>query len=83
MTIEQIITIPPDYRILLELPRTVPSGVTARVSIAIPTAFESQSTVEPQLKSFRGILKDKGISIERLREMQGEDKALEDAAIHS
>ena len=80
MTIEQTVTIPEDYRLLLELPRTVPSGVTAKVSIAIPTAFESKNAVEPQVKSFRGILKGKGISIERLREMQHEDKVLEAAA---
>ena len=80
MTIEQTVTIPADYRISLELPRSVPTGVKARVSIAIPTAFESQSVVKPEVKSFRGILKGKGISIERLREMQREDKALEDAS---
>ena len=79
MTIEQTVTIPADYRISLELPRSVPTGVIARVSIAIPTGFEGQ-TVEPQLKSFRGVLKGKGISIERLREIQREDKALEDTA---
>jgi len=80
MTIEQTVTIPADYRIHLELPHSVPTGVEARISIAIPTAFESQSAIEHPVKSFRGILKDKGISLERLREMQREDKALEDSA---
>jgi len=37
MTIEQTVTIPADYRILLELPRTVPSGIKARVAINIPS----------------------------------------------
>ena len=80
MTIEQTVTIPADYRIFLELPRSVPIGVNARVSISIPTAFDGQScigSVNP-LKSYRGILKGRGISIERLRELQREDKALED-----
>jgi len=78
MTIEQTVAIPADYRIFLELPRSVPIGVNARVSISIPTP-ESQSSIESgkPLKSFRGILKDRGISIERLRELQREDKALE------
>ena len=80
MTIEQTVTVPADYRLFLELPKTIPSGITARVSIAIPTAFDNQSVVEPQTKSFRGILKGKGISVERLREIQREDKALEYAA---
>ena len=36
MTITQTVTIPADYRLFLELPRTVPSGVIARVQINIP-----------------------------------------------
>jgi len=80
MTIEQTVEIPFDRRIFLELPHSIPVGAKARVSIDIPSAFESQSAVAPQVKSFRGILKGKGISVERLREMQREDKALEYAA---
>ena len=82
MNIEQMVAIPADYRISLELPRSVPVGVQARVLISIPTVFESRSGIEPQkpVKSFRGILKGKGITIERFREMQCEDKALEDEA---
>ncbi|MCL2721140.1 MAG: hypothetical protein FWD47_07350 [Treponema sp.] len=78
MTITQTVEIPADYRIFLDLPRSVPTGVKAQVSIAIPTVFENQNVIDPQVKSFRGILKGKGISIERLREMQNEDKILED-----
>jgi hypothetical protein len=40
MTIEQTVTIPSDYRIFLELPRSVPSGVMARVKIDIPAVSE-------------------------------------------
>ena len=82
MTIEQTVAIPANYRIFLELPRSVPIGAQARVFITIPTAYESQSSAKPvkPLKSMRGILKGKGITIERFREMQREDKALEDAA---
>jgi hypothetical protein len=36
MTIEQTIEVPIDYRIFLELPHTVPSGVKANVKINIP-----------------------------------------------
>jgi len=79
MIIEQTVAIPADYRLFLELPRSVPIGVNAQVSINIPTVFDSQSGIEPvkPVKSFRGILKDKGITIERLRELQREDKALD------
>jgi len=38
MVIEQTVTIPADYRIFIELPRSVPSGVKASVKINIPTS---------------------------------------------
>jgi len=81
MTIEQTVTIPADYHLFLELPRSVPIGVNAHVSISVPTVFDDQSSVKPVKpeKSYRGLLKGRGISVERLRELQKEDKALEDA----
>jgi len=42
MTIEQTVEIPADYRILLELPRTVPVGVKARLEISIPAIEQNQ-----------------------------------------
>jgi hypothetical protein len=36
MTLEQTVIIPDDYRIFLELPHFVPSGVKANVKINIP-----------------------------------------------
>ena len=81
MTIEQTVEIPANYRYLIEFPRTAPSGTMARVIIDIPTAFSSSAAgTNGNIRSFRGILKDKGISVERLREMQREDKALENSA---
>jgi len=80
ITIEQTVAVPSNYRIFLELPRSVPTGVNAHVSITIPTVFEGQNGIEPvkPVQSFRGILKGKGITLERFREIQREDKALED-----
>jgi hypothetical protein len=79
MIIEQTLTVPADHRISLELPRSVPIGAKARVSIDISTDPDSQNSADAPpvdsvapVKSFRGILKGKGISIERLREMQRE-----------
>jgi len=82
MTIEQTVAIPSDFRIFLELPHSVPIGVNAHVSINIPTVFEERESIEPAkpVQHFRGILKGKGITLERFREMQREDKALEDDA---
>ena len=47
MTIEQTITIPADYRILLELPRSVPIGVEARVEINIPAVEKGRNDSTP------------------------------------
>jgi len=80
MTIEQTVTIPADYRLFLELPHSIPIGARAKVSVVIPTVFDSHNTVNLNIKSFKGILKGKGITIDQLREMQREDKALEEAA---
>jgi hypothetical protein len=49
MTIEQTITIPADYRIFLELPRSIPSGVKASVKINIP-AFNKIDEVRQLLQ---------------------------------
>jgi cytidylate kinase len=51
----------------------------AKVEINIPTVLETQNSLQP-IKSFRGILKGRGITLERFREMQCEDKAIEDEA---
>ena len=50
MTIEQIVDIPADYRIFLELPRSIPAGVKARIAINIPAIG-----MKNQKDSFDGI----------------------------
>jgi hypothetical protein len=43
-------------------------------------AFRNGETPDGAARSFRGILKGRGITLERFREIQREDKALEDTA---
>jgi cytidylate kinase len=59
----------------VDFPFSVPAGIKAQVAITIPENTEPGR----KPKSFRGILKGRGISLERFREMQREDKAVEDA----
>ena len=82
MIIEQTMEVSPNHSITIALPCSIPIGTMARVQVTIPTVFENQNKVEPikAAKSFRGILKGKGISLERFQEMQRQDKAIEDAA---
>jgi hypothetical protein len=49
MTIEQTVTIPADYRIFIDLPRSVPSGVKASIKINISTS-DSLDEVRQLLK---------------------------------
>ena len=61
MTIEQIVTIPNDYRILLELPRSVPAGVKARVEISIPDNYPVQfDEIEAVRKLLQKEMAEKG-----------------------
>ena len=47
MTITQTVEIPADYRISLELPRSIPIGAKARIDISIPNKItKSQSGLE-------------------------------------
>ncbi|MDR2096630.1 MAG: hypothetical protein LBP76_14100 [Treponema sp.] len=76
MTIEQTVEIPANYRLLLELPRSVPVGARAKIEINIPVAEETAQNGSEGVKpvnSFKGILKGRGITLERFREMQRED----------
>ncbi|MCL1813101.1 MAG: hypothetical protein FWG29_06215 [Treponema sp.] len=52
MTIEQIVDIPADYRISLELPHSIPTGVKARIEISFPVPVQkdqSDSMPPPQV----------------------------------
>ncbi|MCL2138465.1 MAG: hypothetical protein FWH41_02920 [Treponema sp.] len=44
MTIEQTVEIPPDYRIFLELPRSIPVSAKARIEISFPSMNQKSQT---------------------------------------
>jgi hypothetical protein len=73
MTIEQTVEIPVNRQLVLDLPPEIPAG---RAKAALTLTFDVPSCRD-KVKSFRGILKDRGISLDRFMEMQREDKALE------
>jgi hypothetical protein len=87
MIIEQTVEIHDDRRLVMELPKETPVG---RAKAAVTLFFETGRADENQdalsyraggtARSFRGILKGRGITLERFREIQRENKALEDAA---
>ncbi|MDR3147280.1 MAG: hypothetical protein LBU00_02750 [Treponema sp.] len=74
MTIEQTVEIPASRRLVLDLPPEIPVG---RAKAALTLTFETPPHRD-RIKSFRGILKGRGISLDRFMETQREDKALED-----
>ena len=50
MTLTQTVKIPDDYRIFLELPRSVPTGIMAKINIDIPVI--STKAKEQHIKAF-------------------------------
>ncbi|MCL2043483.1 MAG: hypothetical protein FWG89_05025 [Treponema sp.] len=61
MTIEQIVEIPADYRIFLDLPHSVPVGAKARIAIDIPVdniIDQDKSVKSPsaEIKNIRQLL---------------------------
>jgi hypothetical protein len=50
MIVEQTVIIPEDYRIFLELPRSVPSGIEVNVKLNIP-AFDKIDEVRQLLRN--------------------------------
>jgi hypothetical protein len=76
MVIEQMVEIPESGILRLELPRPFPAGVKARVEINIPVVLAVPKNSDTP-KSFRGMLKGRGITLDRFRAMQQEDMAIE------
>ena len=65
MTITQTVEIPADYRIFLELPRSIPIGVKAQVEINIPvdiTKSQSNTKIEHVRQLLRKEMSEKGTS---------------------
>jgi hypothetical protein len=63
MTLIQTVEIPADYRIFLELPHSIPSGVKAKIEISIPsiiTKNQSDSPFPPsvEIENIRQILQN-------------------------
>ena len=71
MTIEQTVEIPADYRVFLELPHSIPSGVLAKVKISIPaevvknksdSVFPLSSEIEDISRLLQKEMSEKGTS---------------------
>jgi len=54
MIIEQTVTIPADYIISLKLPKSLPTGIKARIEISIP---EENPSVNDGIENVRMLLK--------------------------
>ena len=56
MTITKTVKIPEDYRIFLDLPRSVPSGVMAKINIDVPSVFTKSTGVPNKIDEIRQLL---------------------------
>ena len=86
MVIEKTVEIPADYRLFLELPRSVPAGVQAKVAITIPVmppstgveqgaAFESDIITERlnAVYAHEGSSLDPGLALAQAETLGEED----------
>ena len=74
MTITQTVEIPADYRISLELPRSVPVGAKAQVEIKIAakiTKDQSDSKIEIVRQLLRKEMSEKGTTAVRVESGDG------------
>lgn len=63
MTITQTIEVPADYRISLDLPRSVPSGVKANIKIEIPAVtVKDTGSIDKVRKLLQKEMAQKGTS---------------------
>lgn len=56
MTITQTVKIPDDYRIFLEIPRSVPSGTMAKISINVPSGSPKSLETPENIVEIRQLL---------------------------
>ena len=68
MTIEKTITVPADYRLFLELPRSIPSGIKAQIKINIPSIATSDTGSSSSKHSY---------GIEEVRQLLQKEMALQ------
>ena len=79
MTIEQIVEIPADHRIFLDLPRDLPVG---KAKITITSQEQTHNTnINDVIVNIRGLTKKMGstLSVEQFLKMRREDFDLEEA----
>ena len=54
MTITQTVEIPASHRLIIDIPREVPAGATARFELKVTTFVKKDENREPPLKSLAG-----------------------------
>jgi hypothetical protein len=82
MTVEQMVEIPANRRIYIELPPYIPEGkamIAFSVTPACAASLEKKSTERKSWRSFRGMFKDSGDTTADFLERMRTDRELEDA----
>ena len=79
MTIEQTVIIPADHRITLEVPPTIPAGVTARLELDWSPQKEPDNNLDAALEKIWALCKDSSITVDSFLEMRRKDRELEES----
>jgi len=79
MTITQTIDIPADRRIIVEVPREVPTGRTVRFELSWLPVTKEAKRFKTTLKEIQELCKDIPVSADSLREERRRDMETENA----
>jgi hypothetical protein len=79
MTIEQTVELPASHRLVLEVPRVIPSGRVRVTFTAEPDTTTGDNSLDRVTGELRELCKGAALTVERFFEMKQEEIALEDA----
>jgi len=78
MTIEQMVEIPANHQIILEIPSEIPVGATARLELIWSPRKEFANNLDDTLERIWKLCKGSSLTVESFLEMRNQDKELEE-----
>ena len=78
MSITQTVTVPENHRLIIDVPREVPAGATARLELSWFPKKESAGGLDTSLEKIRELCKDTPVSVDSFLEMRRQEKETEE-----
>ena len=78
MTISQTVEIPVDRRLIIDVPREIPAGATARFKLIWFPVKKTINNLNATLETIQELCKDSSITVDSFLQMRHKDKELEE-----